>query len=134
MTDTNSWWARKLGRAPAEAPSSPNSYAPTGYAPTNYGAPAQAPPQQWQPPPEPTGPPATWIEDPSVPGGKRLNWREWRGGRANIEEKETCPNCGSTNFFSLRSESKVTAAGRVAPAPQCFECSYNGIFTNFGGT
>lgn len=80
-----------------------------------------------------SGPPPIMVEDPNGPGGQRLNWRAWTGGKANREETGTCPNCGSTQFFSRRQNSMVTRNGMAAPAPQCFNCSYNGMFTIFGG-
>lgn len=135
MTDTNSWWARKLGRAPA-APTGPQTYQMPGNGPvgpptgsiTPGGTQMQMVQAQQQ-----SGPPPLMVEDPDVPGGKRLNWRAWTGGKAARMETDHCPNCGSANYFSRRSESKVTQNGMASPAPQCFECSYNGMFTIFGG-
>jgi hypothetical protein len=75
------------------------------------------------------------LVDPST-GGKRLNWQSagfLQASKAAKEETATCPNCGSTNFFSRRQNSMVTQAGMATPMPQCFECSYNGRFQIFGG-
>jgi len=134
MSDASSWWARKLGQAP-EVPVGQHSYAPTGYAPGYVPAPAQVVPQPAWAGPEVNE--APFIEDPTVPGGKRLNWRSpgfLKGGQGNREETQRCPQCNSTNYFSLRQNSKVTQNGHVPPAPQCFNCSYNGgLFTIFGG-
>lgn len=135
MTDTSSWWARKLGRAPAgPGPSLPPAgpyTAPQG-PPVVVQTPAGIQAQMWQEQQE-SGPPQLMVDDDNAPGGKRLNWRAWAGGKANREETATCPQCGSRNFFSRRSEAKVTQNGMATPAPQCFECSYNGMFTIFGG-
>lgn len=132
MNDSNSWWAKKLGRAPAgpQHPQSPGNgfVGPSGVSITPAGTQAQ----MWQERQQ-SGPPPVMVPDESAPSGERLNWRAWTGGKGNREEQGTCPNCGSTNFFSRRSESKVTQNGMAAPAPQCFNCSYNGMFTIFGG-
>jgi hypothetical protein len=126
---TDSWWAKKLGRAPA--PAGQPSYGPTG-PPNGSITPAGTQAQMWQGQQE-SGPPPLMVEDPSAPNGERLNWRAWTGGRGNREETGTCPNCGSSNYFSRRQNAMVTQNGMAHPAPQCFECSYNGVFQIFGG-
>lgn len=139
MTDSSSWWAKKLGRAPV-TPTQPQIIQPriqprsNGLVGPSGGSitPAGTQAQMWQEQ-QRNGPPPVMIEDDTVPGGKRMNWRAWAGGRANQEETSRCPNCGSSHYFSRRSESKITQNGTAAPAPQCFECSYNGMFTIFGG-
>jgi hypothetical protein len=126
---TDSWWAKKLGHAPQ--PAGQPSYAPTG--PSNGSiTPAGTQAQMWQQRQE-NGPPELWVDDPNAPDGKRFNWRAWSGGQANREETGHCPNCGSSNYFSRRREAKVTQNGMAYPPPQCFECSYNGMFQIFGG-
>lgn len=133
--EVSDWWARKLGRAPAGPATPPAPQRPgnglTGPAPVPLTA-AGIQAQMWQDQ-QNHGAPEVMIEDASVPGGQRLNWRAWTGGRAHREETATCPQCGSTNYFSRRSESRVTQNGVAAPAPQCFNCSYNGMFQIFGG-
>lgn len=141
MTDSSSWWAKKLGRAP-EGPRSPSPGPVTTYAPgtTNttaasatvtYSTPTGAQAQMWQAQQE-QGPPQVMVEDPNAPGGKRMNWRAWAGGQANREETARCPNCGSANFFSRKQNAMITQNGTAYPAPQCAECSFNGRFTIFG--
>jgi hypothetical protein len=124
---TDSWWAKKLGRAPAGQP----SYGPTG-PPSGSITPAGTQAQMIQQQRE-SGPPPVMVDDPDVPGGQKVNWRAWSGGQAHKEESGTCPNCGSSNYFSRRREAKVTQNGMATPAPQCFNCSYNGMFQIFGG-
>lgn len=132
---SNDWWARKLGRAPAQGnypgPAAGPSYGPTG-PPVTVQTPAGIQAQMWEER-QTNGAPPVMVADDNAPGGQRLNWRAWAGGRGTREETGNCPNCGSTNFFTRKSESKVTQNGMASPAPQCFECSYNGTFQIFGG-
>jgi hypothetical protein len=128
---TDSWWAKKLGRGGTTvAPNIP----PVGYPPAGQlpGA-AQSVPQPGWAAPAPTMQ-TVWVEDPYAPSGKRFNWRGWQGGQGNREETGRCPNCGGTNYFSRRQNAVVTANGMASPAPQCFDCSYNGRFQIFGGS
>jgi predicted nucleic-acid-binding Zn-ribbon protein len=46
----------------------------------------------------------------------------------SARENTTCPECGSTNFFS---RTLGVMRGPV-PAPLCAECGYNGLFTQTG--
>lgn len=57
----------------------------------------------------------------------------WRGGKGTKTETGRCPECGSANFFSRKEGTKMTANGPVAPAPQCFDCGFNGVYEPFGG-
>jgi hypothetical protein len=52
--------------------------------------------------------------------------RTWSGGEAHrMDGHLTCPKCGSKNVFS-RSNGGIT---NKPPAPRCFECGWNGIYT-----
>lgn len=53
----------------------------------------------------------------------------WRGGIGNKTERERCPQCGSGNFYQRRHGSRGPA-----PAPECFECGYNGLFSQTGNS
>lgn len=125
MGDTESWWAKKIGRSPE--PAGQREYIPS-YQP-NYAPEYQPPPS----PAQPAGPPPVMVDDPGAPGGRRLNWRAWHGGKGNREETMACPNCGSRNFFTRRQNAMVTQSGMAQPAPQCAECSYNGMYQIYGG-
>ena len=135
MSDTSSWWARKLGRPAGPVNSPPQAYQPS-YGPTGPSGgsitPTGTQAQMWQEQ-QAGGPPTVMVEDPNAPGGQRFNWRAWSGGRGNREETGTCPNCGSSNYFSRKQNAMITQNGTANPAPQCFECSYNGTFQIFGG-
>lgn len=51
--------------------------------------------------------------------------QQWRGGKAHKVDPYPCPECGSANFSS-RSEGAMRGP---PPAPHCFNCGYNGMFT-----
>lgn len=46
------------------------------------------------------------------------NWRGGEGARNSAQ----CPECGSGNFFRRKT-------GATEAAPLCYDCGYNGIFT-----
>lgn len=128
---TDSWWAKKLGRAPAESPA--QRYEGPSGPPGAYRAPTYN-----QPPPDNGAPPQAWVLDSD--GNKVLNVGAWQGGKGTKTEHMRCPNCGSTNFFSRTNAEGGGRAGIInkngdycPPAPQCAECSYNGQFMIFGG-
>lgn len=129
---TDSWWARKLGRAPANSPQ-PRYEGPSG-PPAPFVAPAfNRPPNVAE-----GGPPQAWVIDGN--GEKRLNVGAWQGGAGTKTEHLTCPNCGSSHYFSRTNAEGGGRAGIInkngdfcPPAPQCANCSYNGQFMIFGG-
>lgn len=42
----------------------------------------------------------------------------------------TCPSCGSSNVFSQTQQAMMSKDGEmVKPNPKCFECGWNGRFT-----
>lgn len=135
MNDSDSWWARKLGRAPAPAQPAGQPYnGPTGppAAQTAPLWPNGQPANNGQPPP-------VWVIDPQT-GQRKLNTMAWQGGRATKTETALCPNCGGSNFFSRTQGHQgermgvMNRSGQMcAPAPQCADCSYNGQFVIFGG-
>ena len=51
--------------------------------------------------------------------------QHWRGGKAHRVDREPCPECGSDQYYS-RTEG---ARRGPPPAPHCFQCGYNGLFT-----
>ena len=52
--------------------------------------------------------------------------QQWRGGKAHKVDTEPCPECGSNKYYS-RTGAEVRRG--PPPAPHCFACGYNGMFT-----
>jgi predicted RNA-binding Zn-ribbon protein involved in translation (DUF1610 family) len=48
----------------------------------------------------------------------------WRGGKAHQVDREPCPECGSSQYFSRSSG----ARRGPPPAPHCYNCGFNGLF------
>jgi len=137
MTNNASWWANKLNTQ----------------QPPRYGIqipPAQ--PQQVQPQPvqqqqvqqvqpDMSGIPLNQGErqqildpnrDPNAEVSMGEAMRLWRGGEAHrMEGNMACPDCGSTTGYTAYS-GRSAGAARVngqQPRPHCFECGYNGSFS-----
>jgi DNA-directed RNA polymerase subunit RPC12/RpoP len=56
--------------------------------------------------------------------------RMWKGGEAHSREGNMrCPECGSRNVFSRVGKGSNSMVNGVAPAPRCFECGWNGKFS-----
>lgn len=131
------WWAARLGRA------APPPQARQGMVQPQQ-APAPAPPQQSHP-----QVPAAYAQ-PTVPHvnpnamseaqimqlvreGKLdkmhvIGLAAQKGGKGTKIETDLCPECGSSQYFQRKSESKMGAA----PAPYCHTCGYNGKFEQYG--
>lgn len=112
MSDSASWYARKLGAAPPRAPYAPQQ-------PTNY--PGTPPP----PPHIPPVPPATLpqVTKDNIADAAAL----WKGGQGTKTETARCPHCGGDHFFSISNApgSKVaTQNGMASAAPRCYDCGY----------
>lgn len=106
------WYARRLGIRTNVQPLAPVSYPQT--------------PQTPHPSPAPRAPePAPTDENGNVHVMDAVV--RWKGGEG-AKETARCPECGSSNFFS-KSRHRVNGH---PPAPECFACGYNGIFTQFG--
>ena len=52
--------------------------------------------------------------------------RLWQGGEGARRESGSCPECGSHLVFS---RSKGTTVNGAAPAPRCYECGWNGRYS-----
>ena len=56
--------------------------------------------------------------------------RMWKGGEAHQREGNMrCPECGSRNVFSRVGKGSNSMVNGAAPAPRCFECGWNGKFS-----
>jgi hypothetical protein len=138
MTNSASWWANKLNN------NQPKTYG-INLPPTQpvQPQPVQPQPQQQQPVPQQTmeGVPLQQGErqqalDPNRDANAEVSMGEamrlWRGGEAHrTEGNMQCPQCGSTTGYTAYSGMGAGAA-RVngqQPRPHCFECGYNGSFS-----
>lgn len=93
----------------------------------------QQAPQQPQPQPQPG---RQQVLDPNRPADAEITMGEamrlWQGGEAARKEGDlACPECGSTTGYTHYSGA---AAGSVKvggqnPRSHCFECGYNGHFS-----
>lgn len=111
MSDSD-WWARKLGQAQQRTPLVPTPRYPQyqQQAPQQPQAPQyQQPQQQMRVTPEN-------LYDAAM---------QWQGGEAHRREVQPCPQCGGGHYFS-----RTNGPSRgPAPAPMCYDCGYNGMFT-----
>lgn len=110
----SSWWEKKLS---GSTESNKTSLPPTVHRPVlpvfTQQATAVAQPRQTSP-------------DPSGQTDMGTAIRTWKGGEAHrMDGHLNCPRCGSNNVFS-RSNG---GGGTKAPAPRCFECGWNGLYT-----
>ncbi len=106
---TSDWWARKLGAAPAQGqPAAPRPYTPQ--PPPSQ----QAPPRYFPPPPQ--DPDEEQEEEGGLHRGDPESWS--RASKAAKEEKGTCPECGSGNYFDATYKKKGSSNSH------CFDCGY----------
>ncbi len=159
MSD-NSWYARRVAQErghppPPAAPRTPPPYPQhpqpqiVGYLADGqpiYAAPPQAPaapvqqpqfPQQQQHHQYPPMSEKDMIEA-AIKGGQGitpmdvLNRVGAKGGRGTRTETELCPECGSNQYFKREALGKMSKQGKMAPAPYCHSCGYNGVFEQYG--
>jgi hypothetical protein len=140
MSDSASWWANKLGNSqqprgitvnPAHIQriQNPPTYQPSpqqqqpAYVPPMEGVPLQTGERQHV-----LDPNRSATEEVSMGEAMRL----WRGGEAHRTEGHlACPACGSKTGYTAYS-GMAAGAARVngqQPRPHCFECGYNGSFS-----
>ncbi len=56
--------------------------------------------------------------------------RMWQGGEAMRREgNNRCPECGSANVFSRVGKGSNTMVNGAHPAPRCFNCGWNGMYS-----
>ena len=117
MSDSASWYQRKLAAVRS---------APPGRALNAPVVPQRLQPQQYPQQQE-------FIQFQQQPAAPKVTidnfWgamQQWRGGKAHKIDAEPCPECGSNNYYSRTGEG---ARRGPPPAPHCFQCGYNGMFT-----
>ena len=110
----SSWWEKKLS---GDTEPTKTSLPPTTHRPVL--------PVFTQQTATPSHTPAV-QQDPTGQTTMGTAIRTWKGGEAHRRDGNlTCPSCGSKNVFS-RSNG---GGGTKAPAPRCFECGWNGLYT-----
>ncbi len=131
--DSASWYQRKLAQLRGPQPAAP-PYQPHPYTqqPQPRGLPTQ-----WSPRGQSTIAVET-IEEAVAgmpqyfdPNGNPLAQAAlWRGGDATKHEHDSCPQCGSGNYFSRTNNLRGMSPQlqRRPPAPHCFECGFNGLY------
>lgn len=110
----SSWWEKKLSgdTEPNKTSLPPTTHRPVLPVFTQQTTPAAQPRQI--------------VQNPSGQTDMGTAIRTWTGGEAHrMDGHLTCPRCGSKNVFS-RSNG---GGGTKAPAPRCFECGWNGLYT-----
>ena len=127
-----SWWANKLQQnqplgikvQPAQAPVAPQPQ------PVQHGHPQQpVHPLQHDTPPEPQDlSKISYQEIARAHDGEKIS-KYWKGGEAMRKEGSlVCPECGTATSYTAYSGNTARIAG-FPPRPHCFECGYNGLFT-----
>jgi len=146
MSDSSSWWAKKLGGGSAPAPSRPTN------VPNTWNVPIQREPTPAHMAP-PDDLPVEHYDAPAPAPPGQLHALDavvrFKGSKAAQNERMECPNCTSPSrkvYLFSRAQgqnengsrvtlAKMNANGQMcAPASVCFECGYNGLFEAFGGS
>lgn len=133
MSDSRSWWANKLGNTQPQRYGIPIQ--PAQPAPIQQTV-QQQPVQQQPVQQAPVTPGYQKVLDPNRPSDAQIPLAEalqlWQGGEAHrVEGNMACPDCGSTTgytAYSGRAAGSVRVAGNK-PRPHCFECGYNGEYS-----
>lgn len=112
----SNFWANRLGVNPAPQPQQPQQgpTTPQPWFANPYSLPAQQAPQK----------PA----QQAYPAEETEGWGSVRGSLAKAKSSrlaETCPNCGSDNYFR--------PDGQPNAMSQCYGCGYNPRFSQTGG-
>lgn len=126
------WYKRHLPAPEPTAPALRVPQAPAPYQPqqARVGAPV-APPQQ----PPMVVPLEEGVEDPEGQMDMSTAITRWRGNpKGGAGERQSCPRCGGSHYFSRKQSGTVTKTDgtRVTPSPLCADCGYNGMWEQFG--
>lgn len=120
------WWSKKLK---GEQASTPQRSLPTSGFRINT-VPQTQQPQQVQDVTAHNQP----VLDPNRSPTEQISMsdaiRLWKGGEAHRKEGDMrCPECGSNHVFKRVGRGANTSINGAAPAPRCFECGWNGKFS-----
>lgn len=111
------WWSKKLaGEKPTPArPSTPPVEVPIRFPQATTQAQQPMQPQAQQPQQE-----ASSLSE-------YLRMGITKGGEAQRRDGNmTCPECGSSYVFS---RAKGNTKNGASPAPRCYECGWNGVYS-----
>ena len=124
------WWNKKLKGEPV-----PKTQAmpPTSLRFDTVPRPQQTAPQPQQPQQQVTAQNQNLL-DPNRAPNEQITMGDaiklWKGGEAHRREGNLrCPDCGSQHVFSRTARGSNTMINGAAPAPRCFECGWNGKFS-----
>lgn len=128
----SNWWANKINQGqPAGIRVAPQQQVQPQYV-QQPQAPQPVPMQpQYTPPEQLDGSKVTYQQLAREHDGEKIS-KYWRGGEGmRTEGNLGCPQCGSSTSFTAYSGNAGLAAGVAGnrPRPHCFECGYNGFFT-----
>lgn len=120
------WWSKKLKGEPASTPQ--RSLPTTGFRINTVPQTQQT--QQTQT----VTAHNQSVLDPNRPPTEQISMsdaiRLWKGGEAHRKEGDMrCPECGSQHVFKRVGRGANTSINGAAPAPRCFECGWNGKFS-----
>lgn len=114
------WWSKKLaGEKPTpQRPNLPPVTAPIQFPQTVV----QTQPQTYEQQATATQAPVESLP-PDATLSDYLKSNLSKGGQATRKETMACPECGGRYVFSRG------ASGGMAPAPRCYECGWNGMYS-----
>lgn len=123
MSDTASWFARKLGLPQQQPQQQPQAYAQPPQQPYPQQQPVQYQQQPQQPPQQvevdANGNPVIHVMDAAA---------AWQGTHKARADSGICPECGSQNYFKRETMRMKRVRGGAHPSPICMDCGYNEIF------
>jgi hypothetical protein len=116
MSDSSSWWAKKLAARQDPAPQ-PRAGLPVNMLP-GYQQPPPQQPLYAQPQQQPFDPSQIRVTTENLFQAAA----HWKGGQAHRIDTQPCPQCGGNQYFS-----RASGLSRMPPpAPHCYNCGYNG--------
>lgn len=129
------WWSKKLGqttapvpgiRLPPQQPQLPLQYHTPQDQALYYNR--MPPQQQEQPQQQAPAPPSTTTKHGQLSFSDVLVSGA-HGPAGRLEGHLSCPSCGSTTGYTEFSGGSGGSPGGQRATPHCFECGYNGKFS-----